>query len=187
VVTDPGRVQVTVYAEPVMLGSLCPGRFVELDAAARRWAGVFAESGIPAEATDEILAYLWAKVLYNAPLNPLGAILGLTYGELARNRDLCVVMDGIIDETFAVARAQGVSLAWPTASGFRESFYGRLVPATASHRSSMLQDIERGRPTEIDAINGRVWEYGRASGIATPLNEMMTRLVRAKSLPRPEG
>ncbi len=181
VVTDPGRVRVTVYAEPVMLGSPWPGRFAALDAAARRWAGAFAAVGIPAETTDEILAYLWAKVLYNAPLNPLGAILGLTYGELAANSDLRVVMDGIIDETFAVARAQGVPLQWPTVSRFREAFYGRLVPATAGHRSSMLQDIERGRATEIDAINGRVWEYGRPAGIATPLNEMVTRLVRAKA------
>ena len=47
-----------------------------------------------------------------------------------------------------------MALAWPDADAYRETFYGRLVPSTADHRSSMLQDIERGRPTEIDAING---------------------------------
>ena len=65
-----------------------------------------------------------------------------------------------------------------TAEAYRELFYGRLVPSTAHHRSSMLQDIERGRPTEIDAINGCIWRYGREAGIPTPVNETMTRLVR---------
>ena len=178
--TDPGCVRVTVYAEPVMLGSLQPGRYAGLDETATRWAAAFAAAGIPAASTSELLAYLWAKVLYNAPLNPLGAILGVTYGELAADSDLRVVMDRVIEESFVVARARGVRLRWSTAAGFCEEFYGRLVPATASHRSSMLQDLERGRPTEIDAINGRVWEYGRTVGIATPLNEAMTRLVRAR-------
>jgi 2-dehydropantoate 2-reductase len=179
--TDPGRVRVTVYAEPVMVGSPDPGRYPRLDARARRWAGVFAEAGIPSEYTDDIVAYLWSKVLYNAPLNPLGAVLGLTYGELAEDPELRAVMDGIIDEAYAVARARAVRLHTASAQSFRREFYGRLVPATADHRSSMLQDIERGRPTEIDAINGRVGEYGREVQVPTPLNDTVTRLVRAKA------
>jgi 2-dehydropantoate 2-reductase len=176
----PGRVEVTVYAEPVMLGSPSPGRWPALDAAARAWAEAVAAAGVPCEYTDEIVSFLWAKVLYNAPLNPVGALLGLHYGALAADADLRTLMDAIIDEAHAVATARGVALRWPAAAAFRDEFYGRLVPATFDHRSSMLQDLERGRPTEIDAINGRVWEYGRAAGIATPLNEAMTRLVRAK-------
>jgi len=179
--TGPGRVRVTVYAEPVMVGSPDPGRHPTLDADARRWAEFFAAAGIPSEYTDEIVPYLWSKVLYNAPLNPLGAVLGLTYGELAEDPELRTVMDGIIDEAYAVARARAVGLRWTSAESFRREFYGRLVPATASHRSSMLQDIERGRPTEVDAINGRVCEYGRDAGVSTPLNEAVTRLVRAKA------
>ena len=66
----------------------------------------------------------------------------------------------------------------PTADAYRELFYGRLVPSTAHHRSSMLQDLERGRPTEIEAINGCIWRYGREAGIPTPVNATMTRLVR---------
>jgi len=53
-----------------------------------------------------------------------------------------------------------------------------LVPSTAHHRSSMLQDLERGRPTEIEAINGSIWRFGRDAGIPTPVNATMTRLVR---------
>ena len=127
------------------------------------------------------MTYLWSKVLYNAPLNPLGAILGLSYGALAANPDLRALMNGIIDEAHAVAVAHGVGLHWQTAEAFREEFYGRLVPATADHRSSMVQDIERRRPTEVEAINGRIWAYGRTAGVPTPLNQAMTRLMRAKT------
>lgn len=179
ILAEPGRVQVTVYAEPVMLGSPAPSRHPALDAAAGRWARIFDEAGIPCRQTEEILGYLWAKVFYNAPLNPLGAILGLTYGDLAADADLRVLMDGIIEEAYAVAVARRVPLHWGSAAAFREAFYGRLVPATAAHRSSMLQDIERGRATEVDAINGRIWEYGRSAHVPTPLNAAVTRLVRA--------
>jgi 2-dehydropantoate 2-reductase len=164
-----------------MVGSPEPGRFTDLDAEARQWAEIFAEAGIPSEYTDEIVGYLWSKVLYNAPLNPLGALLGVTYGELSQDPGLRTIMDGIIHEAYAVARARGVGLRWKGADGFRREFYGRLVPATAGHRSSMLQDIERGRPTEIDAINGKICEYGRQSGVPTPLNDALARLVRAKA------
>ena len=181
ILTDPGSVQVTVYAEPVMLGSPHPGQHPALDAAAQRWARALSNAGIPCEHSDEIIAYLWSKVLYNAPLNSLGAVLGLSYGELAADPDLRAIMDRIVDEAHGVAQARGVALRWPSAAAFREEFYGRLVPATAGHRSSMLQDIDRGRPTEVEAINGRVWEYGRSAGVPTPVNEAMTRLVRAKA------
>ena len=85
-------------------------------------------------------------------------------------------MDAVIDEGFAVAAARGVVPLVPTAAAYRELFYGRLVPSTAHHRSSMLQDLERGRPTEIEAINGCIWRFGREAGIPTPVNATMTRL-----------
>src|SRR4029077_16572293 len=116
---------------------------------AARWATALAAAGIPAEPTEDLTAELWAKVLYNAALNPLGALLGVPYGRLAVHPDTRAIMDTVIEEGFAVARAEGVALRWPDAAAYRGTFYDRLVPATAEHRSSMLQDIERGRPTEI--------------------------------------
>lgn len=179
-VLAPGRVQVTVYAEPVLIGSLPPddGR---LRAEAARWAARLAAAGIPAAPTDALLAELWAKVLYSAALNPLGALLGLTYGQLAAEPDARAIMDAVIEEAFAVARAEGVALRWPTAAAYRETFYGRLVPATAGHRSSMLQDLERGRPTEIDAISGQVAARGATHGVPVPTNTTLARLVRARA------
>jgi 2-dehydropantoate 2-reductase len=178
-VVAPGRVRVTVYAEPVLVGPL-DAADRRLAAAAARWAGHFAAAGIPAEPTSTLVAELWAKVLYNAALNPLGALLGVPYGWLAQDPDARAIMDEVIDEAFAVAAAAGVRLRWPAAAAYREVFYGRLVPATAEHRSSMLQDLERGRPTEIDALNGWVARRGAELGVAAPVNATLARLIRAR-------
>jgi len=184
-VVEPGRVRVTVFADPVLVGS------PEHDdrapqAAAVGWATALAAAGIPTEPTEELLAELWAKVIYNAALNPLGALLGVPYGRLPAHPDTRAIMDTVIEEAFAVARAEAIALRWPDAVSYRESFYGRLVPATADHRSSMLQDIERGRPTEIDALNGEIAARGAVHGVAAPVNATLTRLIRART-GQPDG
>jgi 2-dehydropantoate 2-reductase len=180
-----GHVRVTVFAEPVLLGPWPVGAEREPDARAREraheWAERFDRAGVPTEYSDDVHAALWGKVLYNAALNPVGALLGLHYGALMENPDTRAIMDRVIDEAHAVALAEGARLRWKTPAEYRSAFYERLVPSTYHHRSSMLQDLERGRPTEIDAINGAVWKRGAARGILTPANELLTRLVRARS------
>ena len=175
--STPGRARVTVCADPVAVGAAVPGSAVA-ETAARDWAERLAAAGVPAEYTADLAAHLWTKVFYNAALNPLGALFGLAYGVLAADADARALMDATIDEGFAVAARRGVVPLVPTPAAYRELFYGRLVPATADHRSSMLQDLERGRPTEIEAINGCVWRYGAEQGVPTPVNMTMTRLVR---------
>jgi 2-dehydropantoate 2-reductase len=178
-VVEPGRVRVTVYADPVLLGGAQAGGGRSRDVAAA-WAAALAAAGVPAEPTDAIAADLWAKVLYSAALNPIGALLGVSYGELAADPDSRALMDDVIQEVFAVSRAEDVPLPWPSAEAYRRVFYDRLVPSTAGHRSSMLQDIERGRRTEIDAINGHVVARGSRHGVPTPTNAVLTRLVHAR-------
>ncbi len=175
----PACVRVTVYADPVLVGVPLAADDAELTDLAQHWAQRFAAAGIPAQYCVDVIAALWGKVFYNAALNPLGALLGVHYGALAENVETRAVMDQVIDEAFAVAVAEGVSLPWPLATAYREIFYERLVPSTYDHRSSMLQDIERGRPTEIEAINGEVWRRGARHGMLTPANELLTRLLRA--------
>jgi len=181
----PGHARVTVFADPVLIGAP-DARDARLAAAAARWATAMDRAGVPTAATDRIVATLWEKVLYSAALNPLGALRGLTYGQLAADPDGRAVMDCVIAEAFGVARAEGVALAWPDDAAYRAVFYGRLVPATAAHRSSMLQDIDRGRRTEIDAINGAVAARGTAHGVPAPANQALTHLVRARERNGPE-
>ncbi|MBI3769893.1 MAG: ketopantoate reductase family protein [Deltaproteobacteria bacterium] len=173
----PGTVRVTVCAEPVALGAVVAGDAAAA-AHARCWAARIAAAGIPTEYVVDVHAHLWAKVFYNAALNPLGALFGLPYGALAADPDARAIMDDVIEEGYAVARARGVVPTASSPEAYRRIFYERLVPSTAHHRSSMLQDLERGRRTEIDAINGCLWAFGRAAGVATPVNATLTRLIR---------
>jgi 2-dehydropantoate 2-reductase len=177
----PGAVTVTVQAAPVVIGPLDPAA-TSMERT-RGWIKIFAEAGIPCEATERILSHIWAKVFYNAALNPLGALLHVHYGALAETAELRDVMDQIIEEAFQVAQRKNVELLWERAGQYRQLFYEKLVPKTYDHQSSMLQDLERGKRTEIDALNGKIWSYGRGLGLVTPFNETLTRLIRAKERP----
>lgn len=183
----PGHARVTVFADPTAIGSRRPGHYPRRDALARHWATVLDRAGVPAVYTEELPAMLWAKVLYNAALNPLGALLGVHYGALAEHADSRAIMDAAIAEVFHVAAAERVTLPWAGPAIYCEEFYRRLVPVTFDHRSSMLQDLERGRPTEIDAINGEVWRRGQLHGIVTPVNETLTRLIHLIESQRANG
>jgi 2-dehydropantoate 2-reductase len=176
-IPEPGHVTITVHAAPFAFGPLREGDAKESMPAARRWAEAFREAGIACELVDTVLPHLWSKAFYNCALNSLGAFLGVHYGALGEDEDLRAIMDGVIDEAYAVAAARGVQLPWRSAAEYRELFYSQLLPATYVHRNSMLQDLERGHRVEIDAVNGQVWAYGRELEMPTPFNEMLTRLI----------
>jgi 2-dehydropantoate 2-reductase len=179
IIPEAGRVTVTVQAAPIIIGPAEVSDCVILERI-HYWIRAFKLADIPCEATARILAYLWAKMFYNAPLNALGALLHVHYGVLGEVAELRQIMDRIIDEAFLVAERKGVECLWSRVDDYRALFYGHLVPSTYHHQSSMLQDLQRGRRTEIDAINGAIWRYGRQLGIPTPCNEIMTRLIWAR-------
>jgi len=137
-----------------------------------------AKGGIPCEPTATIAEDLWAKLLYNATLNPLGAILGASYGALGASEHTRGVMERIAHETFVVMRAAGWRTHWPDASAWLADFYTRLLPPTAAHESSTLQDLRAGRRTEIDAITGAVVELAERHGVAVPVSRSLLALVR---------
>jgi len=181
-VVEPGSVRVTVYAEEVLIGSRL--RLVGLERLLAI-AGAFTSAGIPTKPTQKISEHIWGKVLYNAALNPLGAILRRTYGELAANAFTREIMDYVIAEIFAVAAATGVELLWKEPEEYRKVFYEKLVPPTAGHYPSMMRDIEAGRRTEIDALNGAVVRLAHDAGVIAPVNLALANEI--KFLEDPEG
>lgn len=169
------RVKVTVHADSIALGSLFgaeTGVLEPLCAAIR-------DGGLPCETSEAIEQDLWAKVLYNCLLNPLGALLGVPYGELGRRRETRAIMEAVAREIFAVLEKSGHRTHWPHATAYLETFYGQLLPPTATHESSMLQDIRAGRATEIDALCGAVSALAAESGTSAPVNDALLQLVRA--------
>ncbi|NTW67942.1 MAG: 2-dehydropantoate 2-reductase, partial [Nitrospirae bacterium] len=173
----PGRAEVTVIADDVRVGqpegATDPGR-VKMIAAAINAAG------IPTSYAENVSAILWDKILYNAALNPLGAVLECTYGQLAENPDTRCLMDLIIDEVFLVAKAHTIPLNWRTADEYKAHFYTRLVPPTATHFPSMYYDVKAGKRLEIDALNGSIVKLAQEKGISVPVNETITALIKAK-------
>lgn len=174
-VARPGLVTVTVYAAPVLLGTLA---LEHPHSKLVRVAEDLNRAGIPTEVVDDIVPHLWDKVLYNCALNPLGAILNAPYGALGENPQTRELMRLIIDEIYQVARTKGVGLHHPDAAGYFRHFLENLVPPTAAHRPSMWQDLQAGRRTEIEALNGAICRYGREAGVSTPYNEAVSRLIR---------
>ena len=176
-IMEPGNAKVTVYAEPVMIGSLKDAVSYER---AEEIAALFASAGIPSEPTHEIMKYIWAKILYNCALNPLSAVLQAPYGDLPTHECSKAIMRRVIAEIFEVARAEKVKLFWNTPEEYIEILFGQLIPDTAAHYASMLQDLKAHKRTEIGALNGAIVRLGRIHEIETPMNEMLMSLIDAR-------
>ncbi|HSF17532.1 MAG TPA: ketopantoate reductase family protein [Vicinamibacteria bacterium] len=146
---------------------------------ARRVVRTFVDAGIPARAVPDIRRDLWAKTILNAAVNPVTALLSKRTGELL-DEELASVLEAIVRESVAIARASGIEL---DVAEILESLRA-VAQATKDNKSSMLQDLERGRPTEIDAINGALVERARALSVPAPLNALLTHLVRARASAR---
>lgn len=159
--------KVTVHTEPILIGSLQN----EDTSSVEIIADLISASGIPCETTDDIAKYLWAKMLYNCALNPLGAILGVNYGELSENEYSVSIMNRIIEEIFEVIHCNGFKTLWDSAEEYEEVFYSKLIPDTYDHFSSTYQDISKKQKTEIDSLNGEVIVLGEKCGVDLPMNK----------------
>lgn len=172
-----GVSKVTVIADDVVIGS--PQNLVDF-AVLEELAQVFGRVGIPTRASRDVMKFVWGKIIYNSALNPLGAIFEVNYGKLVENEYTRGMIDQIIEEIFLLLKGLGQETLWSDAEAYKKDFYGKMIPTTAAHHASMLQDIRRGRKTEIDALNGAVVELGRQHSLVLPVNEFITRLVKAK-------
>ena len=170
----PVAIRVTVHADDIRLGH--PRRTLDrtlLEGIAATWR----DAGIRVQATDDLVRFLWAKLFYNAALNPLGAILGVRYGDLAAREGTRQTMDRIVAEGFAATHAHGIEHFWPDAASYLEAFYGEMVPKTAEHFPSMLRDIERGRLTEIAVLNGAIVRLGEEAGTDVTTNRTIVEMI----------
>lgn len=176
-IKEPGCVTITVSADAVHIGGCVRG---VIPTPAKRLAEALDHTGLPSIAVEDVFQSLYAKLLYNCALNPLGAILGVHYGVLGDNAETRRLMDAVIDETFAVIDAMGGTTPWVDAHAYRQVFYGKLLPATSNHRPSMLQDLDNRKPTEVEAMVGYVAAQGRKYGVLTPACDFLASLVRFK-------
>ncbi len=139
-------------------------------------AEVFGRAGLETHLADpaQIDGLVWSKLAVNCGINALTAILRVPNGELLARPDAARLMESAALECAAVARAKGLALAFADpAARVRE-----VARCTALNHSSMFQDIARGAPTEIEAINGAVVREGQRCGVPTPVNEVLWRLIR---------
>ena len=135
---------------------------------------------IPFRYDDDIEPVILAKLLYNICLNPLGALRRATYGELMTNEETLRIMSDIAEEGVKVLKAARNFTRFAGGDGYvRGELVPRWLAKVGPHRSSMLQDLEAGRKTEIDYLNGAILAMGRQFGVATPCNDAIVQQIRA--------
>lgn len=141
--------------------------------------------------SNNILGIKWAKLLMNSTFSGMSAALGCTFGEVLHNERAMYSLAYIADETIKVAHALGIKLVPMQGKDFeflelkdesdvqsKMSFYKEVWTPHVKLKASMLQDLEKGKKTEIDYINGHVSTKGKLVGIKTPYNDLVVELVK---------
>ncbi|MCB1033799.1 MAG: 2-dehydropantoate 2-reductase [Acidobacteria bacterium] len=146
------------------------------EARLRQVAELFREAGLETQVVADARQLVWGKLAVNAAINPLSALLGVVNGEVEADPRSRSLLLRAAREVEAVALAQGIELAFPDAGEQARN----VCRATAANRSSMLQDLARGVPTEIDVMSGAIVARGRKYRVATPVNEALWRMVRER-------
>ena len=142
-------------------------------AASEEVAALFVAAGVPVTISDNVTGELWVKLIVNCAYNAISAITRLPYGAMVAGEGIAAVMDDVVTECLAVATAAGVSVP-----GDVRTSVPNIARAMAAQYSSTAQDLMRGKPTEIDHLNGYVVRKGGSLGVATPVNRVLHSLVR---------
>ena len=147
---------------------------IEPAAASAEAARVLRESGTQVDISDNVRGALWAKLILNCAYNAMSAITHLPYGRLVQGGEgVSDVIRDVVAECLAVAQADGARVA-----GDVEAAVRRIPQTMPAQYSSTAQDLSRGKPTEIDYLNGFVVRRGEALGIPTPANRVLQVLVK---------
>jgi 2-dehydropantoate 2-reductase len=171
----PGRVKHGGRGD-LLIGDLPGRRGARRDAELTRLSAWFEAAGVPCRVSADIEADLWAKLITNAALNAISGVVHATYGEAAASPNSREVIRLLVNECVAVARASGVALPAVDHVQLVWEFAERIgaVYASTSH------DLERGKRTEIDALNGFVVRRGTELGVPTPVNQTLLALVKLR-------
>lgn len=169
-IIEPGRVRHTAHGN-IYIGEI-GGQVTER---VNRIVSVFKAGGFKTYASDNVMGLIWTKLIFNLAINPLGAILRAKCRKLIDNEPSRATMKLIVEEALRVAEAKGVRLLH---EDMLQAAYA-LAEKNANSFSSMVQDMFKGKKTEIDFISGAVVREGEKIGILTPVNQTMTYLVKA--------
>lgn len=143
-----------------------------------RVAEVFNRAGVPCKISENLASELWTKLVWNCALNAVSALGKATYGEIIASEDAKKVVEGIVFEVLAVAKAAGIPL--PVFADPQAAITGayQIAAQMAATRSSTAQDMMRGKKTEIDSLNGFIVRKGTQLGVPTPINHTLFALVK---------
>ncbi len=150
------------------------GGWGELRGWAEAIAALFESAGLPARVEADLRSTVWRKLIANAAINPLTTLEGVRNGELVEREDLRRRLLALARETAAVARAEGIDVAGDEA----EDLATRAASATAENVSSMRQDVEAGRRTEIEFLGGAILTRAEHHGVDVPETRRVTEAVR---------
>ncbi len=133
------------------------------------------DAGVETRVSTDIRSVKWRKLVWNAAFNPIAALTGMRVLQLIEDDDTRELAEAAMGEAIAVGVALGFNVG-----GYDMGRATQRNPNWARSKTSMLQDVERGRPTEIEALTGAVVRYGEQEGVPTPVSRTLLRLVRAK-------
>ena len=144
---------------------------------------LFATAQVPVRISADVMAELWSKLMVNCAYNAISGIAQAPYGHLAALDEVRALQETVVREVVALAEAEGVNLPLaPALEAMR-----KIAPAMPAQLSSTAQDMARGKPSEIDHLNGFVARRGAALGVATPANQALYALVRLIESERGHG
>ena len=143
------------------------------------------------EVEENFIGTRWSKLLINAAFSGMSAVLGCTFGEAAGPKESRRIVQKLIKECIDVCRAGGIRIEpvqgkdivklLDYSNPLKRAFAFMIIPVAirkhAKLKASMLQDIEKGKLTEVDAINGAVSDYGRMVGCPTPANDKVVEII----------
>ncbi len=132
----------------------------------------FESAGFQTKTNSNIRGVLWTKAIVNAAINPLSSLTRLPNGALAKNAGIHEIALRAMDEGISVSQALGIKLV-----GDPRKLWGKILLSTRANKSSMLQDIEKGKKTEIRQLNGAILSLGKKTRVKTHINGILTKLV----------